>query len=94
MAEKKGSTSEKTLYCSFCGKSQHEVKKLIAHFFYAIPFIDMEWFNVIYWTLAVEIQFYVIVGFIFPLLNSKNEVIKYIQAVFAIYMKASTSFSN
>ena len=24
------SSSEKTLYCSFCGKSQHEVKKLIA----------------------------------------------------------------
>lgn len=30
MADKKGSTSEKNLYCSFCGKSQHEVKKLIA----------------------------------------------------------------
>ena len=30
MAEKKGTSSEKTLYCSFCGKSQHEVKKLIA----------------------------------------------------------------
>jgi ATP-dependent Clp protease ATP-binding subunit ClpX len=29
MSEKKGST-EKLLYCSFCGKSQHEVKKLIA----------------------------------------------------------------
>ncbi len=29
MAEKKGA-SEKLLYCSFCGKSQHEVKKLIA----------------------------------------------------------------
>jgi ATP-dependent Clp protease ATP-binding subunit ClpX len=29
MAEKKGSR-DKTLYCSFCGKSQHEVKKLIA----------------------------------------------------------------
>jgi ATP-dependent Clp protease ATP-binding subunit ClpX len=28
MAEKK--SSEKMLYCSFCGKSQHEVKKLIA----------------------------------------------------------------
>ncbi|MBP7491295.1 MAG: hypothetical protein KA803_04300, partial [Rhodoferax sp.] len=26
MAEKKGTSSEKTLYCSFCGKSQHEVK--------------------------------------------------------------------
>src|SRR5574337_691416 len=30
MAEKRGSSSEKTLYCSFCSKSQHEVKKLIA----------------------------------------------------------------
>ncbi len=30
MAEKKGTTGEKNLYCSFCGKSQHEVKKLIA----------------------------------------------------------------
>jgi ATP-dependent Clp protease ATP-binding subunit ClpX len=29
MADKKGS-AEKMLYCSFCGKSQHEVKKLIA----------------------------------------------------------------
>ena len=30
MADKKGSSAEKVLYCSFCGKSQHEVKKLIA----------------------------------------------------------------
>ena len=30
MADRKGSPSEKTLHCSFCGKSQHEVKKLIA----------------------------------------------------------------
>jgi ATP-dependent Clp protease ATP-binding subunit ClpX len=29
MSEKKIGT-EKLLYCSFCGKSQHEVKKLIA----------------------------------------------------------------
>jgi ATP-dependent Clp protease ATP-binding subunit ClpX len=30
MADKKAASSEKALYCSFCGKSQHEVKKLIA----------------------------------------------------------------
>ena len=30
MADRKGSVNEKTLFCSFCGKSQHEVKKLIA----------------------------------------------------------------
>ena len=30
MADKKSASGEKVLYCSFCGKSQHEVKKLIA----------------------------------------------------------------
>lgn len=30
MPDKKSPTGEKLLYCSFCGKSQHEVKKLIA----------------------------------------------------------------
>jgi hypothetical protein len=30
MADKKGAAGEKVLYCSFCGKSQHEVRKLIA----------------------------------------------------------------
>jgi len=30
MPDKKGGSGEKVLYCSFCGKSQHEVKKLIA----------------------------------------------------------------
>ncbi|MGD9637900.1 MAG: ATP-dependent Clp protease ATP-binding subunit ClpX [Alphaproteobacteria bacterium] len=30
MAKTTGSDSKNTLYCSFCGKSQHEVKKLIA----------------------------------------------------------------
>ena len=30
MADKKAAAGEKALYCSFCGKSQHEVKKLIA----------------------------------------------------------------
>ena len=30
MSKVAGSGSKNTLYCSFCGKSQHEVKKLIA----------------------------------------------------------------
>ncbi len=30
MPDKKSTSGEKLLYCSFCGKSQHEVKKLIA----------------------------------------------------------------
>jgi len=30
MSKVGGSESKNTLYCSFCGKSQHEVRKLIA----------------------------------------------------------------
>ena len=30
MSDKKSYSGEKLLYCSFCGKSQHEVRKLIA----------------------------------------------------------------
>ena len=30
MADNSSSDSKNTLYCSFCGKSQHEVRKLIA----------------------------------------------------------------
>ena len=30
MANNSGNDSKNTLYCSFCGKSQHEVRKLIA----------------------------------------------------------------
>ena len=30
MSKSSGTESKNTLYCSFCGKSQHEVRKLIA----------------------------------------------------------------
>ena len=30
MSKATGSDNKNTLYCSFCGKSQHEVRKLIA----------------------------------------------------------------
>lgn len=58
-----------------------DVKRFIAHFFYAIPFTKIEWYNVIYWTLAVEIQFYIIIGFLFPLLNSESYLLKYIPII-------------
>ena len=40
MADKKGASGEKVLYCSFCGKSQHEVKKLIACLLYTSDAAD------------------------------------------------------
>jgi peptidoglycan/LPS O-acetylase OafA/YrhL len=40
-----------------------------SHFLYLIPFTDFEWYNDVYWTLAVEFQFYIIIALLFPLLR-------------------------
>jgi peptidoglycan/LPS O-acetylase OafA/YrhL len=40
-----------------------------AHFFYLIPFTVYPWYNEVYWTLAIEFQFYLLIGIMFPLLR-------------------------
>ena len=43
-----------------------EVKRLFAHLLYLIPFTDFDWYNGVYWTLAIEFQFYLLIAFLFP----------------------------
>ncbi len=50
--------------------------ELIHHLFYTVPFTDYEWYNPIYWTLAIEFQFYILIALIYPLLVSKNKAVK------------------
>lgn len=42
------------------------------HLIYFIPFTEHEWYNVIYWTLAIEFQFYIFIGLIFYFVNHKK----------------------
>lgn len=45
--------------------------RVAAHFFYLIPFFDdYAWLNRVYWTLAVEFQYYIFIALLFPLLVS------------------------
>ncbi len=45
------------------------IKNLLLHIGYIIPFVKGEgWLNPVFWTLAVEFQFYLIISLIFPLL--------------------------
>ena len=46
-----------------------EINRFIYHLFYLIPFTDYPWFNEVYWTLAIEFQFYLIIAILFPLWN-------------------------
>jgi peptidoglycan/LPS O-acetylase OafA/YrhL len=40
-------------------------QQFIYHILYLIPFSDLEWYNVIYWTLAIEFQFYIAIGLLY-----------------------------
>lgn len=44
------------------------VKQLALHIGYLNDFFKAEWVNVVYWSLAVEFQYYLLVGLLFPLL--------------------------
>lgn len=45
-------------------------KNLFAHLGYLVPFFDdVKWFNPVFWTLAIEFQFYLLLMLLFPLIN-------------------------
>jgi peptidoglycan/LPS O-acetylase OafA/YrhL len=54
------------------------IKQFILHLCYLIPFTQEEWYNVIYWTLAIEFQFYILIAILFPLFNHSNKKIQII----------------
>jgi peptidoglycan/LPS O-acetylase OafA/YrhL len=44
---------------------QFDSGQIIAHLCYWIPFTNHEWLNAVYWTLAIEFQFYIFIGLCF-----------------------------
>lgn len=50
-----------------------DLKQVMLHFGYLIPFVEGEkWIRPVYWTLAVEFQYYLSLGLLFPLLASQK----------------------
>lgn len=45
--------------------------RLFYHLTYSIAFSEHHWYNDIYWTLAIEFQFYILIALLFPLFQSK-----------------------
>lgn len=58
------------------------------HIIYFIPFSNFEWYNIIYWTLAIEFQFYIFIGLFYFFLCSEK---KYI-VILSLLLFASSSF--
>lgn len=50
-----------------------EPVRLLHHLSYSVPFTEYEWYNVIFWTLAIEFQYYLVIGVLYPLLTSRTK---------------------
>lgn len=51
-------------------------KRIALHIGYLIPFSSEHWFNDVYWTLAIEFQYYLFIALSFPLFFHKNQVVQ------------------
>lgn len=54
-----------------------EPMRLLHHLFYTIQFTDYPWYNEVYWTLALEFQFYILIALLFPVFASKSMWLRY-----------------
>jgi peptidoglycan/LPS O-acetylase OafA/YrhL len=57
-----------------------------SHLAYLNAFTGGTWLNVVYWTLAIEFQYYLIIAIVFQLIVSKN---RYARIVFFVVFNAS-----
>ncbi len=46
----------------------YSLPQLLTHLGYVNAFFRHEWVNWVFWTLAIEVQYYIVIGLVFPLL--------------------------
>lgn len=49
--------------------NQIDVFQILLHIGYLVPFSDHQWLNIVFWTLAIEFQFYLIISLLIPLIS-------------------------
>lgn len=50
--------------------------QLLCHLGYLNAFLNMGWLNPVFWSLAIEFQYYLLIGLIFPLIMSRTRSLR------------------
>ncbi len=67
-----------TLAPGFRGEWPHYTwGQLAAHVAYVNSFVHLQWINVVFWTLGIEFQFYLLIGIAFPLLVARRNGVRF-----------------
>jgi len=74
---------------------QFSFTQILLHLGYLIPFFEnYDWLNSVYWTLAVEFQYYLLISLLFPLFIHSNSIFRYLLYVlfFALGINSNVYF--
>jgi peptidoglycan/LPS O-acetylase OafA/YrhL len=62
----------------FQGAKFHvSLPQAILHIAYLNTFFGYEWLNPVFWSLAIELQYYVLVGLLFPLISNRRTLVRF-----------------
>lgn len=79
-----------TLFINFLLNKSYLIsfENILLHLAYIIPFTNEKWISSVFWTLAIEFQYYILISFIFPLLVHKNSWIIFftISAILSLFL--------
>jgi peptidoglycan/LPS O-acetylase OafA/YrhL len=60
------------------GAIDWSMTQVAAHLGYMNAFVGLPWLNPVYWSLAIEFQFYLLIGLLFPLLSGGTPITRLI----------------
>lgn len=80
-------------HASYYNNCDYEMEwsRFFSHFAYLTNILNYKWWLATFWTLAIEFQFYLLVGLIAPLLLHKNYLVALFSALFLYSSKYITA---
>ena len=57
---------------------------ILGNISFSAPFLNSSWYNPVFWSLAIEFQFYILIGLLLPLILNRKYIIALILSIFIL----------